>query len=558
MFSDKQIIGRLTALLQAYEVQEVVACPGSRNAPIVHNLHEAGFRLTSVTDERSAGFVALGIALALQRPVAVCVTSGSALLALLPAVAEAYYRCLPLLVISADRPASRLGQWEGQTLPQVDALQPYAPCFNVADDEAADSASHHTRLLNEALTRLTQQRLPVHVNVQINEPLFRFTTEQLPAVRRIRTLPVRVQPEGIAEYLRPIAEAHLPLLVVGQMDEELPAAIHSIRTNGQLLVLPEIISAAGDSRGTNVLEMLLEQKGQWPLAQQPDVVIHMGGHSVGKQLRLFLRRQKKLQVVRIEHTEAYADTFDHLTAILRMSPAEALPLLAQFLPPNDAVRAAAQQLQQYVGRMEEYVPQYMSDLGVMRRVAAELADHPWIVHLANSSAIRNAACYLRPSAQHRIFANRGTNGIEGSLSTAIGHALRTDQPVLLLIGDLSFFYDLSALALPSLPRRLRIVLFNNGGGQIFSRLPGLEQSPALPAYISAQSHHTASGIATAFGLRYAQAHTMQDLQSVLHTSLYPAADGPTLLEVFTETNDNQQELDALKRWVVDGRSEEQH
>ena len=298
MYSDKPVIGRLTALLQTYEVQEIVACPGSRNAPIVHNLHEAGFRLTSVTDERSAGFVALGIALALQRPVAVCVTSGSALLALLPAVAEAYYRCLPLLVISADRPASRLGQWEGQTLPQVDALQPYAPCFNVADDEAADSESHHTRLLNEALTRLTQQRLPVHVNVQINEPLFRFTTEQLPTVRRIRTLPVRVQPEGIAEYLRPIAEARLPLLVVGQMDEELPAAIHSIRTNCQLLVLPEIISAAGDSRGTNVLEMLLEQKGQWPLAQQPDVVIHMGGHSVGKQLRLFLRRQKKLQVVR--------------------------------------------------------------------------------------------------------------------------------------------------------------------------------------------------------------------------------------------------------------------
>ena len=549
MFSDKQVIGRLTALLQAYEVQEVVACPGSRNAPIVHNLHEAGFRLTSVTDERSAGFVALGIALALQRPVAVCVTSGSALLALLPAVAEAYYRCLPLLVISADRPASRLGQWEGQTLRQVDALQPYAPCFNVADDEAADSESHHTRLLNQALTRLTQNRLPVHVNVQINEPLFRFTTEQLPAVRRIRTLPVRVQPEGIAEYLRPIAEARLPLLVVGQMDEELPAAIHSIRTNGQLLVLPEIISAAGDSRGTNVLEMLLEQKGQWPLPQQPDVVIHIGGHSVGKQLRLFLRRQKKLQVVRIEHTEAYADTFDHLTAILRMSPAEALPLLAQFLPPNDAVRAAAQQLQQYVGRMEEYVPQYMSDLGVMRRVAAELHAQPWIIHLANSTAVRLVAA-THAGGGIPVYANRGLNGIEGSLSVAAGYALAGGGMSVMLIGDLSFFYDLSALALPSLPRRLRIVLFNNGGGQIFSRLPGLEQSPALPAYISAQSHHTASGIATAFGLRYAQAHTMQDLQGVLHTSLYPAADGPTLLEVFTETNDNQQELDALKRWVV--------
>ena len=546
MFSDKPVIGRLTALLQTYEVQEVVACPGSRNAPIVHNLHEAGFRLTSVTDERSAGFVALGIALALQRPVAVCVTSGSALLALLPAVAEAYYRCLPLLVISADRPASRLGQWEGQTLPQVDALQPYAPCFNVADDEAADSESHHTRLLNQALTRLTQQRLPVHVNVQINEPLFRFTTEQLPVVRRIRTLPVRVQPEGIAEYLRPIAEARLPLLVVGQMDEELPAAIHSIRANGQLLVLPEIISAAGDSRGTNVLEMLLEQKGQWPLPQQPDVVIHIGGHSVGKQLRLFLRRQKKLQVVRIEHTEAYADTFDHLTAILRMSPAEALPLLAQFLPPNDAVRAAAQQLQQYVGRMEEYVPQYMSDLGVMRRVAAELHAQPWIIHLANSSAIRNAACYLRPSAYHRIFANRGTNGIEGSLSTAIGHALRTDQPVLLLIGDLSFFYDQNALWNSQLHGNLRIILLNNHGGGIFTTLPGLEASAAAHDMVAATHHADARGICTQNDIGYLKANNIDEMQLGIVTLLTQQAQRPMLLEVFTNADKDAQ---AMKHYL---------
>lgn len=551
MYSDKQVIGRLTALLQAYEVQDVVACPGSRNAPIVHNLHAAGFRLTSVTDERSAGFVALGIALALQRPVAVCVTSGSALLALLPAVAEAYYRCLPLLVISADRPASRLGQWEGQTLPQVDALQPYAPCFNVAEGETTDSASHHTRLLNEALTRLTQDRLPVHVNVQINEPLFRFTMEQLPSVRRIQTVPFIWDSDSIVDFLQPIAEARFPLLVMGQIEEEMPPEFWSIIQQDTMLVLPEVISAAGDCRPLHVLDLLLEAKGEWPLPERPDVVVHMGGHSVGKQLRLFLRRQESLQVVRIEHTEAYADTFDHLATILRMRPAKAVQLLSRATTkPKESVRVAKALLQQYVGRLEAYVPQYMSDLGVMRRVAAELADHPWIVHLANSSTIRNAACYLRPTAQHRIFANRGTNGIEGSLSTAIGHALRTDQPVLLLIGDLSFFYDLSALALPRLPRRLRIVLFNNGGGQIFSRLPGLEQSPALPAYISAQSHHTASGIATDFGLRYAQAHTMQDLQSVLHTSLYPAADEPTLLEVFTNVGDNQQELDALKRWVV--------
>ena len=123
MFSNKENINILTALLMAHGVEDAVVCPGSRNAPIVHNLNECGaIRCRPVTDERSAGFYALGLAQATGRPVVVCVTSGTALLNLAPAVAEACFLNVPVVVVSADRPAAWIGQLDGQILPQPDAL----------------------------------------------------------------------------------------------------------------------------------------------------------------------------------------------------------------------------------------------------------------------------------------------------------------------------------------------------------------------------------------------------------------------------------------------------
>lgn len=548
-YSDKKVVANLTVLLQSYNISHVVVCPGSRNAPIVHNLNVAGFHLISVTDERSAGFVALGMILGHRIPVALCVTSGSALLATLPSVSEAYYRKLPLLIISADRPAYRLNQLEGQTLPQINALQPYAQCFNLIDNTDSHQQHYNNLRINQALTILGEQRFPVHINVQIEEPLFNFSQSVLPKANRIRSYLPETSNRVPDEIVRLFSQARLPLLVMGQYEEGTMPAVTQLHERDQMLVLADVISGQTGSRQRALLERMLAGCPEWPFGEvQPDIVLHVGGNAVDKHLRLFLRRHEEVKVVRVTMDD-YADSFDHLGAVLRLHPSEVLEQLSQVLRPNASVQSVRRQLEAPLAIIQDHVPERLSDIGVMRNVSLALRQYPWVIHLANSTTIRNAAWFLRPEV-HEIHANRGTNGIEGSLSTAIGHALATDVPVLLMIGDLSFFYDLNALTISSLPSNLRIILCNNRGGQIFNCLPGLRQSPAFDSYISAANRHDAEGIAAAFNMVYRRVDRLETLDETIQSTLYPTEPRPTLLEIFTQSDDNRKEWEALTQSII--------
>ena len=188
MYSDKKNILQLASLLIEHGISNVVFCPGSRNAPIVHTLaNHSFFNCHSVTDERSAGFFALGLALHGGKPAAICCTSGTALLNIHPAVAEAFYQEVPLVVISADRPTAWIGQMDGQTLPQPGVFgslvkkSVHLPEIHTEQDEW-----YCNRLINEALLELNHHgKGPVHINVPISEPLYQFTTPELPKVRVI-------------------------------------------------------------------------------------------------------------------------------------------------------------------------------------------------------------------------------------------------------------------------------------------------------------------------------------------------------------------------------------
>ncbi len=214
MYSDKKHINTLTSLLVSHGVRHAVVCPGSRNAPIVHNLSECpAIACHPVTDERSAAFCALGMTQRLQQPVVVCVTSGTALLGVLPAVAEAYYQHRPLVVVSADRPPQWIDQQDGQTLPQPDALGRFV-CKAVTISEPHDEEQqwHCNRLVNDAL--LCKDG-PVHINVAISEPLFHFTTPELPRERVISRQAADVSQHTILHHANPSvgrAEATVPLI----------------------------------------------------------------------------------------------------------------------------------------------------------------------------------------------------------------------------------------------------------------------------------------------------------------------------------------------------------
>lgn len=539
MYCDTPQVNQLTALLQAHGIHDVVVCPGSRNGTIVHNLHAAGtaFCLHPITDERSAAFVALGICLATQEPAAVCVTSGSALLGCLPAVAEAFYRNLPLLVISADRPAQWVGQLDGQTLQQVGTLLPYCPTCNVCIPQGPEDHWANNRRINEALNALSAQGGgPAHINVQIAEPMFSFTTRQLPNERVVRRLNVTTRYTLPNELLKTISKARLPALVIGQYERgDLRNEIDLLEGNGQLLVLPEVLSDVPNNWRIDIFDQLDETAGELI----PDVVIQLGGNFVHKRFKRLLRQATDCRVIRIGYDREAPDTFCHLDGYIQAPELPILQELCAHLPHHHAGVTQAQKA--YALRQDQRlqtttatgtVQGQLTFAGVTRLLQQALqgCSASYSLHLANSTAVREAGKVFE-SGRFPIFCNRGVNGIEGSLSTAVGYALKMWGLSIVLIGDLSFFYDANALWNTELPSNLRILLFNNGHGAIFDHLPGLDQSPARDRYIAAgQQHFSAEGIAHTFGTDYMRVDTEANLTAALFQWLLPT-DKACILEV---------------------------
>lgn len=542
MYSDIPQVNQLTALLLAHGIKDVVVCPGSRNATIVHNLNEVGDRiqLHPVTDERSAAFVALGMTLATQEPVGVCVTSGSALLNCIPAVAEAYYRHLPLLVISADRPEAWIGQMDGQTLPQTGALLPYCPTCHISTPHTDTDRWCNNRRINEALLSLQRgEGHPAHINVAIEEPMFSFTTPVLPQERCIRHFSapsMNPLPESVVEL---IAQAELPILLIGQYEKgDIRKEVNDIIRQGQMLVLPEIIS---DVEGNHLLEAFDALGGQDQRAM-PDVVVQVGGNYVHKRFKQALR-QSSCEVIRIGLDEELTDTLCHLSSWIETPVRPALAQLAACLPhgnkgtklATDLLRREWESIRPQIHQSEECSSDAPTMTSILLEVKEQFASmsQSFTLHLANSSTVR-AAGKVFESGLCPVYCNRGTNGIEGSLSTAVGYSLQMWGLSIAVIGDLSFFYDGNALWNTALPSNLRILLFNNGHGSIFDHLTGLEQSPARDTYIAAgHQHYNAEGLAHTFHMGYTAIHTEDEAQGNIAHWLADHGEAQ-ILEVFVK------------------------
>lgn len=536
MYCDTPQVNQLTALLEAHHIRQIVVCPGSRNATIVHNLNEKGkncFTLHPVTDERSAAFVAIGLILATQECTAVCVTSGSALINCLPAVAEAYYRHLPLLIISADRPQNWINQLDGQTLPQSGALLPYCPTYTLQSDVNAENEWFNNRSINEAILSLYREGgSPAHINVPIAEPMFCFTTEQLPCERKISFYePTNDAP--IPPYvINTIAQAQLPALVIGQYERgDIRHEIEQIDHDNQLLVLPEVIADVKGSFRINAFDALQSDE-----AIMPDIIIQIGGNFIHKRFKALLRSTNS-KVIRISSSSLIADTFCHLDTHIVASPSKALAQLNIVLPHNKQSIAQAKTLLEHKWNEQENLLNAHSRAHFdMHHVLCALkqslvqTEQYYTLHLGNSTAVR-AAGQVFEGGEAPIFCNRGTNGIEGSLSTAVGYAMGMWGLNICIIGDLSFFYDCNALWNTQLPNNLRILLLNNHHGAIFDRLPGLAQSPARDVFIAAgHQSFTAQGISEAYHLNYFKATDAYSLSSVLSDWLKPS-NKAQLLEV---------------------------
>jgi len=511
MYCNKENVNILTALLVAHGIRHAVVCPGSRNAPIVHNFDECpDIECFPVTDERSAGFYALGMTQALHCPVVVCVTSGTALLNLAPAVAEAYYQHAPIVVVSADRPQQWIDQQDGQTLPQPDALGRFVrKAVSLPEPRDDEERWYCNRLVNEALI---VRNAPVHINVPISEPLFDFTTASLPVERKIEWTPADISPTVLSHVTRMFMQAKRPMLISGQpMNPSFDEAVFLVGDDERYI---------------------------------PDFVLYIGGSVVSKRVKHFLRKAKETWVV--NDTGEVVDTFMNLTHIIQ-GDGEVVADHIRFMmvmEPHPFVKLWDELLKRVRLRAEDYQPGY-SQMAAVKYFESQVGDS--VVHYANSTAIRLANSFGR----HVVFCNRGVNGIEGTLSTAAGFSVVSSERVFCVIGDLSFFYDQNALWNQNLRGNFRILLINNGRGGIFNMLPGLEQSPARNRLVAAEHHTSAEGICRQNDVVYLSASGPHDLYSAIDTLIQVESDRPVLLEVFTDASEDEQVLRDYYQFISD-------
>ena len=537
MFSDKKNIQQLVALLKEHGVQKIVLCPGSRNAPIVQTLAaHPYFSCYPVTDERSAAFFALGLALHGGKPAAVCCTSGSALVNMHPAVAEAFYQQVPLVVISADRPAAWIGQMDGQTMPQAGVFGTLVKrSVNLPEIHTEEDEWYCNRLINEALLELHHHgKGPVHINVPLSEPLFRFTAEALPPVRVItRYQGLNVYDRDYNVLIDRLNRYSRRMVVVGQM-----SLIYLFEKKSAKLLYKHFVWLTEHPSNRTVpgppvknfdaALYALPEKTLERLA--PELVITYGGHIVSARLKQFLRKHPPREHWHVSLDGEVCDTFGALTTLIEMDPFEFLEKIAYLLETRstDYPRLWEHYTQQLPAPAFPYSE--MAAIGALLRSLPT----PCALHVGNSSAIRYAQLFALPD-DVEVCCNRGMNGIDGSLSTAIGYSVCSDKLNFVVLGDLSFFYDMNALWNGNYGCNLRILLLNNGGGELFEALPGVEWEERTKRFVAAKHTTSARGWAEERGFAYFAVRNEAELEEVMpvftQADPYPK---PMLVELFTD------------------------
>lgn len=555
------VISELVALLQAHDVRDVVLCPGSRNAPLVHTLsHQlAGATCHSIIDERSAGFYALGLALATHRAVVVCCTSGTAVANLHPAVAEAYYQGIPLVVLSADRPERWIGQWAGQTLPQPGLFGSLVrKAVHLPEPHTEEERWYCNRLINEALlAALAPLPGPVQINVPISDPGVSLlpptsakhdpeTSDRRPIGmqpgRRIQQLyPYSIDAQTVESLLRRLATFERKMILVGQeswsavmsMGESFPQSLRE-----QFLCIGESLSNSPVSICS--LDALLASLSEGDRrALQPDLLITLGGHIVSNKMKQYLRSYPPRETWHLSPDPTVVDLFCSLTEQIIAPVGPFLETMAQGLE-GHASSPYARHWRERIDQLPSPTPRY-SSLAVVGSLLSHLSEEPCVLHLANSSSVRYAELFRKPRRLLTL-CNRGSSGIEGSLSTALGFARqRAKERHFIVIGDLSFFYDLNALGLPEVGSNVRVLLLNNQRGSIFQSLPTLEMDRLSQRYITAEHQLRAQGWAESCGWEYLSVQEASELEETMAHFVGPA-ERPRLLEAFVSSEDEIAEL----------------
>lgn len=557
-----QPIINLVNILAKKGVKNAIISPGSRNAPLTVALVRHPEIITkSISDERSAAFIALGMAQNLKSPVAICCTSGSAAYNYAPAIAEAYFQEIPLIILTADRPKEWIHQHDGQTIYQTDIFGKHVKkSFEIGVDYAHDDSIWHIeRTINEAVNlSKTLPQGPVHINIPLREPFYPSENEEIffnPNPRNIEIIESKntLSKESWHEILNKFQQYDRILIAGGQkeQDEELASVLKKIQDEFNVVCIGDVISNMGfESIAKH--DIFLQPEIQ---NLKPELLITFGKSFISKGLKTFLRNNKAIEHWHLQLGEHLIDTFQSLTKIILVEPVDFFTKIYEDLDFEKFRTGEEERDESFKNEwinqerkatiyLERFFQNFIhtesfNEFFVIKKLMDAIPENTQL-HLANSMSVRYAN-YIGVDFKKNIevFANRGTSGIDGCVSTAVGQALTTDKLVFLLVGDVAFFYDRNGLWNRYLPNNLRILVLNNHGGGIFRIIDGPNKQPELNDYFETVQTMNAKNTADDAGLDYFFVSNNENLDNDMNEFL--SENGTSkILEVETDSIQNAQ------------------
>lgn len=537
MYTELKPYQMIIGMLKKYNIRHCVLSAGSRNVPFVHSIEEDSFfKCYSVVDERSAGYFALGLAQELNEPVVISCTSSTATCNYWPPIAEAYYQNVPIIVLTSDRNPSMLGQWEDQMINQVGMYDRHVrKSVNLPIINDEDDIYYCERLINEAFLELNHNGSgPVHINIPMKAYNNSFNVKELPEVKKIDRVVIEDNESIWNTKIQKLKNAKKIMVICGQkshVSKELNNELKTFFDKFNSVIVAEHMSNINLTESLNLNIVMDARYVTTKKASEfvPDIIISFGGNifsGIKEQLRKFYKQTEHWV---IQEDGRVVDTFKSITNIFECSPE------FFFNKCNNENNIKNDYI--YYDRLKKYVnsviyPEFeYSHVYAIQETVKRIPENS-ILHLSINNSIR-ITNFFKLNNNIKVYANIGTHGIDGCLSSFLGQAIATDKNAYLIIGDLAYFYDMNATRLRHIKKNVHILLINNQGGSefYFNRMWKNEKSDL---HTTARHKDIAKGWVESNNFQYLCAHDKESLEKALTIFFSEDNEKPIFLEVFTE------------------------
>lgn len=567
-----QPIHNIAEIFSKKNVKTAILCPGSRSAALtISMVRHPDIETFSISDERSAGFIGMGMAQVTGESVALVCTSGTAAYNFAPAIAEAFFQEIPLIVLTADRPAEWIHQYDGQTIFQREIYGKHVKkSFELpADYTNEDAVWQIERILNEAIN-LAQihPKGPVHINVPIREPFYPTAEEEITFDRNVRIIAnAKVEKKLSNQFWNDFKEiwqsCENKLIIVGhRQSSELNETLQKFSEELGVPVIADVISNVNNIDPILADVFLSSKNEEFKRKLKPNLLITCGKSVISKNLKIFIRNNRPTYHFHIQENPDLIDPFQTLTHKVEVSPEYFFKQLFEdldFLSFKEGDEEADNQYFEFWNKAsikaKQKLNSFLNDTAycefkVIRNVIDKLPENS-IFHVANSMVVRYSNLIgLEKVKSVEVFANRGTSGIDGSLSSAVGSALKTDKIVTCLIGDMSFFYDRNAFWNSYLPDNLRVILINNHGGNIFRIIDGPSKQPEVGEYFETKQNSSAEYFCKENDVEYFKVNDEASLENALNLP-HQKTNRPVVIEVEVDGSRNVQVFAEYKKLFAD-------